>query len=151
MCQCFYLLYHILSNLLLYKISFDVMLLILHDLLMYSLVMEIYAKTVWHEFLVIHSCIFHNIQSSAVITWSNIVRYYTNNYRNWGRISITCWIHKRHPTPRPYGRAMGCYLWEKWPVIMAPHCTYMQQMLFLHWIYIHIEFTYTNIPEILHV
>ena len=37
------------------------------------------------------------IQSTAVIMRSNIVRYYVNNYRNWGRISIRCWVHKRHP------------------------------------------------------
>ena len=45
---------------------------------------------------------------------SNIVRY----YRNCGRISIRCWIHKRHPIPRPDGRVMGCLLWmcwENWP------------------------------------
>ena len=49
-----------------------------------------------------------SIQSSAVIMWSNIVTYYTNNYRNWGRILIRCWIHKRHPIPHPNGRDMGC-------------------------------------------
>ena len=47
----------------------------------------------------------HYIQSSAVISAvimrSNIVSYYINNYRNWGRISIRCWIHKRHPIPHP--------------------------------------------------
>ena len=48
-----------------------------------------------------------NVQSSAVITRSNIVRYYINNHRGWGRISIRCWIHKRHPIPRPKWRAMG--------------------------------------------
>ena len=51
------------------------------------------------------------IQSSAVITRSVIVRYHLDNYRNWGRISIKCWIHKRHPIPRPNGRAMRCLLW----------------------------------------
>ena len=30
------------------------------------------------------------IQLSAVITWSSIVRYYMNNYKNWSRISIRC-------------------------------------------------------------
>ena len=30
------------------------------------------------------------IQSSAVITRSNIVRYYINDYRNWGWISTRC-------------------------------------------------------------
>ena len=35
------------------------------------------------------------IQLSAVITRSNIVRYYINDYRNWGNTSIRYWIHKR--------------------------------------------------------
>ena len=51
------------------------------------------------------------LQSSAGLTRSSIVRYNINNYRNWGRISVRCWIHKRHPIPRPNGRAMGCILW----------------------------------------
>ena len=50
------------------------------------------------------------VQSSAVITRSNIVRYCINNHRNWGRISIRCWIHNRHPIARPGRRAMGCLL-----------------------------------------
>ena len=66
------------------------------------------------------------IQSSAVITWSNVVRYFINNYRNWGRISIRCWIYKRHHIPRPHGRVMGHLLWiffEKIDcVITASHC-----------------------------
>ena len=52
-----------------------------------------------------------HIQSSAVIMWSNIVRYYINNYRNWCRILIGCWIHKRHPIAHPNRWAMGCLLW----------------------------------------
>ena len=57
------------------------------------------------------------VQSSAVITRSKIIRYCINNCRNWGRISIRCQIHKRHPIPRPNGRAfVFCeYLWENWP------------------------------------
>ena len=58
---------------------------------------------------------------------SNIGRYYMNNYRNWGRISIRCWIHKKHPIACPNGRAMGCLLWifvrKIDCVITAPHCT----------------------------
>ena len=30
------------------------------------------------------------------------------------RIWIRLWTHKRHPIPRPYGRAMGCLLWVFW-------------------------------------
>ena len=58
------------------------------------------------------------IQSIAVIIQSIIVRYCINNHRNWGRVSIRCWVHKRHPIPRPNSRAMGScfyYLLEKWP------------------------------------
>ena len=69
------------------------------------------------------------IQSRTVITRSSIVRYYINNYRNWGRISIRCWIHKRHPIPRPNGQAMGCLLGifvRKLTtyVIRTPHCVF---------------------------
>ena len=56
------------------------------------------------------------VQSSAVIKRSNIVRYCINNCRNWGRISIRCWIHKRHPIPLTLtGKLRGVfceYLWE---------------------------------------
>ena len=51
------------------------------------------------------------IQSSAVITRSTIVRYCINDCRNSGRISIRCWIHRRHPIPCPIEQAMGCLLW----------------------------------------
>ena len=47
-----------------------------------------------------------SIQSSAVITRSNIVRYYTKDYRNCGRISIRCWIHKRHMFVK---KLTGCF------------------------------------------
>ena len=50
------------------------------------------------------------IQSCAAIKRSNIVRYHINNCRNSGRISIRCWIHKRHPATPPNGRAVGCLL-----------------------------------------
>ena len=51
------------------------------------------------------------VQSSAVITRSNITRYCIHHRRKWGRISIRGWIHKRRPIPRPNGRAVGCLLW----------------------------------------
>ena len=40
-----------------------------------------------------------------------------NNYRNWDRVSITCWIHKRHPICRLMGELWGVfceYLWQNW-------------------------------------
>ena len=75
------------------------------------------------------------IQSSAVITRSNIVRYYTKNYGNSGRISIKCWIHKIHPIPRPNVRAMGVfceYLWENWPRYNSI-ALYVAKLLLLKW------------------
>ena len=35
-------------------------------------------------------------------TQSNIVRYCINNYTNWGRITIRCWIHKCHDNAVQY-------------------------------------------------
>ena len=59
------------------------------------------------------------LQSSAVITRSNIVRYYINDYRNWGRISTRCWIHKKNTAYLTLtGELWGVfckYLWENWP------------------------------------
>ena len=60
----------------------------------------------------------NHIQSSAIITWSNIVRYYINNYRNWGRISIRCLIHKDNSYIALNGELWGVfceYFWENWP------------------------------------
>ena len=71
-------------------------------LLMVSNTIDSQCKSLWYL-----------LQSSAVITRSHIVRYHINNYRNWGRISIRCWIHKRHPIPHPNRWAMSCdYVWE---------------------------------------
>ena len=55
--------------------------------------------------------ILYKLQLSAIITQSNIVRYYMYNYRKWGSILIRCWIHKRHPIACPDGQAMGCCSW----------------------------------------
>ena len=51
------------------------------------------------------------IQSSAVITRSNIIRYCMNDCRNFGWISIRCWIHKRRLIHCPNGWAMGWLFW----------------------------------------
>ena len=48
------------------------------------------------------------------------VTYFTHHCRNWGRMSLRGWTHKRHPIPHPNGRAIGCLLWID-RVIMAPH------------------------------
>ena len=50
------------------------------------------------------------LQSSAVITRFNIVRYCINDCRNWSRISSGYWINKIHHIPRSDRRAMGCLL-----------------------------------------
>ena len=76
----------------------------------------------------------------------SILRYYVNDYRNRGRISIRCWIHKRHPIPRPYGQAMGVSfvnICEKiHRVIKALHCTvvYRHRYIFTNR---NVDFTYS--------
>ena len=65
------------------------------------------------------------LQSSVVITRSHIVKCFTNDSRNWCRISIRCWNHKRHPYLALTGelREVCCeYLWEIDRVITGPHC-----------------------------
>ena len=59
------------------------------------------------------------IQSSAVITRFNIVRYYIADYRNWSRISIRCWNHKRRAS---YGVYFVNICEKPNRVITAPHC-----------------------------
>ena len=51
------------------------------------------------------------ILSGAVITRSNISRYYIQHRNDNIRTQIRQWTHKRHSMPRPNGRAMGCLLW----------------------------------------
>ena len=51
------------------------------------------------------------MQSSAVITRSNIPLYYIRHCNDWSRIPIRIWILKGHPISHPNGRAMGCPLW----------------------------------------
>ena len=50
-------------------------------------------------------------------SWSLWRHCNVKNYRNWDRISISSWIHKRHHIPRLNGRAMGWLFWivvKKW-------------------------------------
>ena len=62
------------------------------------------------------------VQSSAIIMCSNI-RYCINDCRNSGRISIRCWIHKRHRIPRPNYGVSFVNIFEKIDhVITALHC-----------------------------
>ena len=70
--------------------------------------------------LYIYLALFHMIiQSSAIVAQSSIARYYINDYRNWGRISIRCWTYKRHPIPHPNRRDMGYLLWISVTKLMA--------------------------------
>ena len=74
-------------------------------------------------YIVIH---YKAIQSSAVITRPSIVRYWINDYGNWGRIS------NRYLN----GRAMECplwFLWENWPRYNG---TVQYTYTCLHW-YVH--------------
>ena len=58
------------------------------------------------------------IESSAIITWSNLSGYYMRQCNNRCRKWVRHYNHNRHPIPRPHGRAMGRLLWEfgeNWP------------------------------------
>ena len=89
------------------------------------------VKKHWGEW-----CTILDMELSAVITQSNIIRYYINNYRNWGRISTRYWIHRRHTIPRPNGWAVECLLWiflEKVDrIITASHCNFFQITQWIH-------------------
>ena len=62
------------------------------------------------------------IQSSAIIMLSNIMPYHIYIHYHYielqqpGQNLIRGWTHKRHPIPRLNRRAMGCLLWENWPL-----------------------------------
>ena len=67
-----------------------------------------------------HTCNLSYLQSSTVVTRSNLSRYYIRHCNNIGRKWIIFKDHDRHPIPRPNGRAE---LWdvyceefgENWP------------------------------------
>ena len=75
----------------------------------FSSTVQLLVHTVGYRYNVVHCC-----------------KKLHNNFRNWGRISIRCWIHRRQPISCPNGRAVGRLLLifcEKidW-VITAPPC-----------------------------
>ena len=79
-----------------------------------------YSSVVWRlcfNTSIIKFDYFKHIQSSAIITQYNIIRYNIDNYKKCGRTSIRHWINKWHPIPRPNGWDMGCtmyvhvYIW----------------------------------------
>ena len=70
------------------------------------------------------------LQSSAVITRSNIVRYCINDCRNSGGISIGCGSMKDTPYLAQTGKLWGVfceYFWEIDGVLTAPHSTSITQ------------------------
>ena len=72
----------------------------------------------------ISAALLWKIQSSVIKTRSNIVRYYINNYWNWGRIWIRCWIYIRHPIDRASYPVSFVNICEKIDrIIAAPHCS----------------------------
>ena len=94
---------------------------------------EALTKVLWRKDTVRYWA-YKQAQPSAIIIWSNIVRYCINYSRHSGRRAIRCWIHKRHPIPRPNGWAMGWLLWIffgkiNW-IITALHCIWLQPTLF---------------------
>ena len=62
------------------------------------------------------------LQSRAVMTWSNIVRYCKIDNRNSDKISIRCWIYKRHPV-----FLLWIFFLENLPCYKALHCIHMDQ------------------------
>ena len=63
------------------------------------------------------------MQSSVVITRSNMVTCCINNYRNWDRISIRWWNHKRRAR---YGVSFVNICEKIDRVITAPRCIFKQ-------------------------
>ena len=94
---------------------------------------EALTKVLWRKDTVRYWA-YKQAQPSAIIIWSNIVRYCINYSRHSSRRAIRCWIHKRHPIPRPNGWAMGWLLWIflgkiNW-IITALHCIWLLPTLF---------------------
>ena len=90
-----------------------------------------------------------HIQSSAIITRSDIVRYCINNCRYWSTISIRRWIHKIHPYLALTGElcAVFCeYLWEDWPRYngTALYMEYARHMAARKCL-IHLSFSYLSV------
>ena len=88
--------------------------------------------TTSHSMVMIH--ISHaqrkTVQSSAVITRSNIIWHCTHHCRKWSRISIRGWTPKRHPIPRPDGRA----IWVSFVNILEKvDLTIMTQIVYDTW------------------
>ena len=73
------------------------------------------------------------VQSSAVITQSNLSRYYIWYCDDSSRMQITLHSHNRHPIAHPHRGAMRC-LMIMWllnqidGVTMAPHCVWLHRI-----------------------
>ena len=80
-------------------------------------IMAWWQAIIWSNDGLVYWYIYTYIQPSAIITQANIVRYYMNNYRNWGNMSIRWWIHRWPPYLALTGELWGVfceYLWENW-------------------------------------
>ena len=62
------------------------------------------------------------VQASVVKTRSNIKRYCIKHWRNWGMISISCWIHKRRAS---YGVSFLNIYETIDRIIITLHCIYL--------------------------
>ena len=78
-------------------------------------IIHFFNDNVSRSFIVFRGAMFSDVQLSGVITRSNIVRYYKNDYRNWCKISIRYWIYKRHAIPGEEWGVFYWYMWEYWP------------------------------------
>ena len=105
----------------------------------WSAMIRWYCISYLHSFFMIRYIIFVFVPLSHSLVPFNAVqyrRYCINNCRNWGRISIRCWIHKRYPIPCPNGWAMGfllliffrkfTVLWQHCTVLMTQYIAFLQ-------------------------
>ena len=78
--------------------------------------------TVLPQYVTSYHCTWKHITveyNHICINIYNTVQFCVNDRRNSGRISIRCWIHKRHPISRPNRRAMGCLWWTFLGILTA--------------------------------
>ena len=102
----------------------------MHQILKVMKMVKILKSNCKQNFHVQHKCLLWLvwIQSSAVVTRSNVIWFCIHHCTYWGRIWIKVWTHKRHPIPGPNGWGMGCLLLgfsrKLTNVITAPRCIF---------------------------
>ena len=93
-------------------------------IIMYLVIPNYWIKSIW---------ILNKLQSSAVLTRSNITWYCIHHCNDWSRIQIRIWIPKIHPIPHPNKGAKGVsfvrILEKICHVLMAPHCISIRHLL----------------------